>query len=132
MTDVAKRTIDAGLHLLDRQLVDKDGLLAGKVDDLELTVPDGTGEPPFISAILSGPGTLARRIRRRDGGWLEAFSTRLAEQAGPPRISFGVVKKIDDHVELMVSREDLDTSRLEDWVRDHIISKIPGAQVEAE
>jgi hypothetical protein len=132
MSEVARRTIDAGLYLLDRQIVDKNGLLAGKVDDLELTFPDGTEEPPFISAILSGPGVLARRVRRREGGWLEALSTKLTEQTDPPRISFGVVKKIDNHVELTVSREHLDASRLEAWVRDHIISKIPGAHVEAE
>ena len=31
---MAGRTLEAALHLLDRQLVDKDGRLAGKVDDL--------------------------------------------------------------------------------------------------
>lgn len=31
------RRLDAALELLDRQLLDKDGTPAGKVDDLELT-----------------------------------------------------------------------------------------------
>ncbi len=34
MTDVAKRVIDAGLNLLDRQIIDKDGMMSGNVDDL--------------------------------------------------------------------------------------------------
>ena len=34
---------DAGLHLLDRQIIDRDGRLCGKVDDLELTL-DETGD----------------------------------------------------------------------------------------
>jgi hypothetical protein len=38
---MAGRTLEAALHLLDRQLVDKDGRLAGKVDDLELEFPAG-------------------------------------------------------------------------------------------
>ena len=33
------RVLEAGLHLLGRQLIDSDGRLAGKVDDLELEVP---------------------------------------------------------------------------------------------
>jgi hypothetical protein len=36
---MAGRALEAGLQLLDRQLIDKDGRLAGKVDDLELEFP---------------------------------------------------------------------------------------------
>ena len=32
-----RRVLDLNLHLLDRQIVDRDGHLVGKVDDLELT-----------------------------------------------------------------------------------------------
>jgi hypothetical protein len=55
------RVLEAGLHLLDRQLIDADGRLAGKVDDLELEIPSGGG-PPVVTAILSGPGALSRRL----------------------------------------------------------------------
>jgi len=41
---MAGRIFEAGLQLLDRQLIDKDGKHAGKVDDLELEFPDG-GRP---------------------------------------------------------------------------------------
>src|SRR4029450_8950181 len=54
------RILEAGLHLLDRQLIDADGRLAGKVDDLELEFPEGGG-PPVVTAILVGPGGSPRR-----------------------------------------------------------------------
>ena len=124
--------IDAALNLLDRQIVDKDGRMAGTVDDLELTEePNGA---PYVTAILAGPGALSRQLGGRVGRWLESVHERLhpAEQTGPPRIASGVVRKIDNHVEVIVSREQLDISRFEDWVRDRFIKRIPGAEHEAE
>lgn len=123
------RLVDAGLMLLDRQIVDKDGKMAGNVDDLELTFPEeGTG-PPIVTAIYAGPGALARRIGGRLGEWIESVHTRLHpnEQPGPARIPFGVVKRFDNHVELAVSKDDLDVSMFERWVRERIIDRIPGA-----
>jgi len=56
----APDAIDAALNLLDRQIVDKDGRMAGTVDDLGLT-EDPKG-PPYVTAILAGPGALARQV----------------------------------------------------------------------
>jgi hypothetical protein len=125
---MAGRTMDAGLHLLDRQLVDSDGRLAGKVDDLELELPEGGG-PPTVTAILAGPGALSRRIGGRFGAWLEAVANRLrdGDDRKPARVSFGVVKRVGSAIELSVPRADLETNRLEAWARDHLIGKLPGA-----
>jgi hypothetical protein len=129
--ETGPRLIDAALNLLDRQIVDKDGKMAGNIDDLELTEdPNGA---PYVTAILAGPGALARQLGGKIGHWMESVHRRLHEdeQPGPPRISFGVVRKIDNHVEVIVSREELAISRFEDWTRDHIIGRIPGAHREA-
>jgi sporulation protein YlmC with PRC-barrel domain len=125
---VAGRTLEAGLHLLDRQLLDKDGRLAGKVDDLELELPSGGG-PPTVTAILAGPGALSRRIGGRFGAWLEAVANRLrdGDDQHPARVSFGVVKRIGSAIDLSVPKRDLETDRLEAWTRDHFIGKLPGA-----
>jgi hypothetical protein len=122
------RVLEAGLQLLDRQLIDKDGRLAGKVDDLELAVPSGGG-PPVVTAILSGPGALSRRIGGRFGAWLEAVANRLrdGDDRRPARVSFGVVKRIGSAVELSVAKADLESNRLEAWTRDHLIGHLPGA-----
>jgi hypothetical protein len=126
---MAGRVLDAGLHLLDRQLRDKDGKLAGKVDDLEFTLPEGGG-PPQVTAILAGPGALAGRLDGRLGTWLEAVANRLRDsnEPRPARIHFGVVKRIGSSVDLSVAKDQLETDWVEAWVRDHLIGHIRGAQ----
>jgi sporulation protein YlmC with PRC-barrel domain len=124
----AGRSIDAGLELLDRQMVDVRGLMAGNVDDLELRFPEDTPGPPYVTAILSGPGALARRIGGRLGGWIASVDERLhaSGEPGPARVSFGVVGAIGPQIDLTVEREHLDVMRFEIWVRDRVIAKIPG------
>jgi sporulation protein YlmC with PRC-barrel domain len=126
---VAGRVVEAALQLLDRQLIDKDGRLAGKVDDLELTFPDGGG-PPLVTAILAGPGALSRRVGGRPGAWLEAVANRLREgdDREPARVPFGVVKEVGSAIDLHVAKAELETDRLEAWTRDHLIGKLPGAR----
>jgi len=124
------RTIDAALSLLDRQIVDCNGRLAGKVDDLELTIPEGgDGGAPMVTAILAGPGALAHRLGGRLGRWIESVHARLhpSSQPEPARIAFGVVKRVDCTVELSVPKDDLELSLFEDWVRDSFVGRLPGA-----
>jgi hypothetical protein len=121
------RTIDAALRLLDRQILDVDGMLAGKVDDLELTVPESG--PPYVSAILAGPGSLSRRIGGRAGAWLESVHRRLhpSESPGPASVSWGVVHEVGSAVRLSVRKDVLELDRFEQWTRDHVIDRIPGS-----
>ena len=125
----AGRVLDVGLRVLDRQILDKDGLMAGKVDDLELRFPEEGSGSPYVVAILSGPGALARRLGGRLGAWVESVHMRLhvAESPGPARIPFSVVKRINNHVELTVERELLESNLLEEWVAEHTVGRIPGA-----
>ena len=124
---MAGKRYDLSLSLLDRQIIDKDGFAAGKVDDLELEWRPGT--PPFVVAILSGPGALSRRIGGRLGGWIADMHARLQDASAgrPAKISFGVVTKIEDAVHIDVSREELPVMRFGDWVRRSMIDRIPGA-----
>jgi hypothetical protein len=110
------RVIDAVLKLLDRQILDPDGYMAGNVDDLELVVP-AAGGPPDGTAILSGTGALGARL----GG---VFQRVLKGEA---RIDWGVVTGIDSAVRISLPREQVRSNRMEAWVRDHIIGRIPGA-----
>ena len=125
---MAGRTLEAALQLLDRQLVDADGRLVGKVDDLELTFPDGGG-PPLVTAILAGPGALSRRVGGRLGAWLEAVANRLrdGDDRRPARVPFSAVTEIGSAIRLRVVKAELETDRLEAWTRDRIIGKLPGA-----
>lgn len=120
--------IDAGLSLLDRQVIDCDGRLAGKVDDLELTVPEGGGAP-VVTAVLAGPGALAHRLGGRLGAWVESVHARLhlGPEPEPARVPFDTVVEVGATVKLGVPKDDLELSRFEHWVRDHFIGHIPGA-----
>jgi hypothetical protein len=121
------RTYDAKLDLLDRQVVDPRGRLVCKVDDLELSF-DEAGRP-YVSAILVGPAALGPRI----GGWIGrimvAVRRRLqCDSPDPPRIDFGVVTDIGSAVTIGIPAEQTTVRSLEDWVRDSIIDRLPGAR----
>ena len=121
------RELYAGLHLLDRQLVDPDGRLCGNVDDLELHVPDDGGLP-IVTAMLTGPGVLAAAPAAASGAaWAGCTSRWCVGWAGAPRIPFTHVHDVGDHVVLTVTRHDLDAQCTEEWVRVHVVAKIPGS-----
>lgn len=128
------RRLWAALHLLDRQLLDRSGRMAGCVDDLELTEADDGSM--FVSAILSGPGILAPRLGAgRFGRWRRRSQQLWAAEEGrsdPTRIAFGRVRTIDSHVTLAADADDLASSDTERWARDHIVGRLPGSAHAAE
>ena len=121
------RTYELRLHLLDRQVVDRDGRLVAKVDDLELTAgEDGT---LYVTAIECGAMALGRRLGGRLGWWLEAAARRLSRDPDPRpgRIDMSLVRDIGSAITLDVRRDQLDVAPLEQWVDTHLIGRIPGA-----
>jgi sporulation protein YlmC with PRC-barrel domain len=125
------RRLDLHLQLLDRQVVDQDGKLVCKVDDLELEVDEG-GQP-YVTAILAGPRALGPRLGGRLGRWVTGIATRLADDrdSGPQRISFALVEEVGSAIRLGVRRQDLQVEPLERWVDEHIIGRIPGSRMRA-
>lgn len=114
--------LDAQLHLLDRQMLDVDGVPVTTVDDVELSGPPSDepipeGAPtPHITALLTGP-VLGTRIF---GG--RPPSSRLI------RIPWEAVAGVDTVVQLGVRSDSLDASWVERWLRNHVIGKIPGGR----
>ena len=125
---MAQERMYLGLHLLDRQLVDRKRQLAGKVDDLELELRDDGRL--YVTAILAGPGVLAHRFGATTlGRWRQRALAVLSEGEPPAtRIPLANVAGIGNHVDLSVDREDLATFASERWVQDHIIGHIPGSR----
>ena len=130
MNATGGRRVWAALELLDRQLVDREENLAGKVDDLEFEAPELDNDLPTVTAILSGLGALASHIGGRSGKWLAATERRLASEpeSTPSRIPFELVTAFDSAVHLAADRDELDSNRAERWTRDVIVDKIPGAR----
>src|SRR4051812_9596316 len=101
-------SLDAVLHLLDRQVVDADGLMVCKVDDVELTLfDDGV---PGVTALLAGPAALVPRYGDgRLGRLLHDYWRRLgrteADRDDPYRVDLELVYHLDSAVHLKVGRE---------------------------
>ncbi|HYJ76206.1 MAG TPA: hypothetical protein VEV65_11435 [Kineosporiaceae bacterium] len=122
-----RRQYDAELHLLDRQIVDRDGRPVAKVDDIELAVrADGR---LAVAALLCGPGALGPRTGGRPGRWTTAIWRRLRteEDPQPGRIDAALVTGTDNAVHVSASADELRVDGLERWVRHYVVDRIPGA-----
>ncbi|MCW6004063.1 hypothetical protein K1W54_05620 [Micromonospora sp. CPCC 205371] len=117
------RVYDAHLHLLDRQIIDPDGRMVGKVDDVELA-SDAEGGL-YLAALLVGPAALGRRV----GGRFGRLLVRLQGRGEPIRIPMEEVTEIGSAVRLGTRRP---PSGLEHWIRDHVVARIPGASVDSD
>jgi sporulation protein YlmC with PRC-barrel domain len=129
--DMADTTFDLRLRLLDRQVVDGDGGMICKVDDVEL-VPADDGY--VVTALLAGPLALGPRLPGRLGRWTVALARRWSgdPEPAPRRIPFERVTELGSAVVLDRTRDQLGISRLEDWVRTHVIERIPGSDHASE
>jgi sporulation protein YlmC with PRC-barrel domain len=110
--------VDIGLHVLDHQLLDKNGRRCGNVDDL--AIDGGPGEAPQVVALLVGPGYWGQRA-----GW----TGRLAGWIGggsKVRVDWSEVAKIDSAVHLRHDATKLGLGRGDDRLRPYV-EKFPGA-----
>ncbi|MGW7265147.1 hypothetical protein [Streptomyces sp. NPDC054842] len=121
------RAYSAHFHLLDRQVVDHDGRPVCKVDDLELA-HDEHGRP-YVTAILVGPQALAPRLGGEPARLLAAVQRRLkvSRDEGAARLDFAAVTGIGAVVTVAPLEEGRGVHALEDWTRDNVIGRLPGA-----
>lgn len=120
------KILDAQLHLLDRQILDVDGIPTSVAADVELNgiewdePVDPDGAAPYISHLLSGPVVINRIFGGRPP------TSRLY------RIKWSALSRIGSALEINVKSETLDVDWPERWVRDHIIARIPGGRHDPE
>ncbi|MBE9927919.1 hypothetical protein G8C93_18740 [Cellulosimicrobium cellulans] len=132
------RVVDARLHLLSRQVLDVDGEPVTTVDDLELVAsptaddaaPDRSpddgprdavpGEPAEVGAILTGPVLVTRLL----GGRPPASRWE--------RVPWADVGHVGTALELTVRADSLDLHWTEDWLREHVVDRIPGGRHDPE
>ena len=127
-----QRTLDAHLELMDRQIVDAEGRMVGKVDDVELAErEDGR---LVVTALLTGPGALGPRVGGALGSVSTAIWSRLSGRPSsePGRISMDTVGEISTAIRLQVARRTVNVDGFEVWVRDRVIAALPGAGKDPE
>ncbi|MGC1210709.1 MAG: hypothetical protein WA890_05465 [Micromonospora sp.] len=114
-------------QLLDRQIVDRDGRLVGKVDDLVFAFDDEGY--PYVDHLLTGQGALGQRVGGLAGRFLVALANRFVENppVRPVRVPFPLVERVDSAVRLRCRSADLPPSPVENWLRRNVIDRIPGA-----
>ena len=122
----AGRVVDAQLHLLDRQVLDVDGVPVAAVDDLELS------DVPFDVELKRGaPGPVVENLRRGP-----VLGTRIVGGRPPSsrwhRIPWGALTDLGTALKLGVRGDELDVTWPERWVRDHVIARIPGGMHDPE
>ena len=123
--------LHASLDLLDRQILDCNDEPVGKVDDVELSDPrDG---PPRVVAFLLGPQAYGQRLGGRIGAWIASTGARLAGTDLPIRIPIALVDEIGVSIKLRVPVGEIErVERFEEWLRHHLIGRIPGASSASE
>ena len=108
--------LDGALNLLDRQILDCDGRMLGKVDDLELTQQeDGLA----VTAVLTGPAALLPRLGGGLGDRLVTTWSRLKvsepDRLRPWRIDMDRVDRLDSALHLSVRRDGVLTRDTESY-----------------
>ena len=126
MAQPAGRVIDAQLHLLDRQILDRDGVPVSVVADVELAgiepgraiEPDAA--PPTITDLLVG-----MELPTRIFGGRPPSSRRM-------RIPWKLVADVGTVLRLGVTGDRVDATWVERWVGRHVVGRIPGGRHDPE
>ena len=109
---------DIGLHVLDHQILDKNGRRCGNVDDI--AIEGGAGETPEVVAILVGPGYWGARA-----GWIGRLAGWIGGN-GKVRVDWSEVEQVDSAVRLKNDATTLGLGAGDDRLRPYL-DKIPGA-----
>lgn len=118
--------MDVIRDVLDNQIVDRNQRKMGKVDGIVIEYKDG--EPPRLAYLEVGIPTLAQRVHPRLKKWVVALQSKWgARQDQPFRIPFSKVRDVGIDVEVDLEAEETPVLGYENWLRENLIKRIPGA-----
>lgn len=122
--------LDAYYELMDRQILDHEGRMIGKVDDVELEQRDD--DRLYVTALLSGPGALGPRFGGGFGTIVTSAWSRLSGRTEPARVEWSEVASVETVIRLAVGRTTVALDGFETWMRDRVIAAIPGSKVDPQ
>jgi hypothetical protein len=106
--------------VLDQQVIDCEQRKSGKVDGIALEIREG--EAPRVAYLDIGPNVLARRLSRR----LERMFERMRGLSNEFRVPWSKIEHADISVNLTIDASHTPAFTVENWLRDHVITRIPG------
>ena len=116
--------------LLDQQLVDAENRPVGRVDDVQLDLPDDGG-PPEVTGVLTGAQALGERLGGVTGRVMASVASRMRSgqrRDEPVAIPAHLVTTDANLVTIAVPVRDLPhTIGLERWLAHHLVEGLPGA-----
>jgi sporulation protein YlmC with PRC-barrel domain len=118
-----------GRDVLDKEMLDRDGYKAGKVDDLVLELRPG--ERPLVRAIVTQHGALARLLGRRVERWAAGLRRAVlgfGDEVTPIAIGWEHVTRIDVTVHIDVQRDQVGLLRSERAIWERWICYLPWAR----
>jgi hypothetical protein len=120
------RQIDVVRDVLDQQVLDQRQRKMGRVDGIIMELRDDA--PPRLLALEVGGTTLAWRLHPRLGRWLSARRGRGAQTCGEAfRIPWTQLRDLGIDITVAVDAEQTPALAWERWLREQIISRIPGS-----
>jgi hypothetical protein len=112
--------------VLDKQLMDRNGENAGRVDGIVLELREG--KPPLVKCVLVSPITLLSRLSDRLARWYAEIDRRFGPGRGVPfRVPWSRLTPEGPTIRLDVDVESTPINAFEDYLRVTIVEKIPGA-----
>lgn len=124
--------MELGKYVLDKELLCRRGLRAGKADDLvlELQEPDAgvSLAPPEVTAIIAGPLALSQNLPRPFSWLAERFYRLLGlPDPHPVEIPWTKITEIDVVIHLDIDRDEVGLTAFQRAVARRYIGRIPGA-----
>lgn len=124
------RKLGLARDLLDKLLVDEDGLPLGRVDGVVLVC--AAGAAPRVAQLESGTATLIRRLGLRFARRVYRLTRRLGfTWRRPVRIEWREVAEVGRELCLKAESASSPLLARERWLRDHVIRRIPGHGMKA-
>lgn len=120
--------LDVIRDILDKQLIDRDGTSMGRADGVVLEIRDG--EQPVVDHLQLGAIVLARRLHPRAVRVVEWFRRRWpVRHEAVQVVRWPQIADITSHdIRLNLEVEKTPAFDWERWLRDHVVSKIPGSK----
>ena len=110
--------------VLDQQIIDCKQRKAGKVDGVVIEIRENA--PPRVAYLEAGADVLARRLSARLERFVTWFDRRQKDHDPPFRIPWSKIENVSVSVKVSLDVTEYSHYHLENWLRDHIINRIPG------